>query len=59
MQMSEIDEDSIFMSFDSMCLGNEQSSYSYNHPTWDSQMGSNLKVQNQDHIFNIFVYLPL
>ena len=34
MQMSEIDEDSIVMSFDSMCLlGNEQSSYSYNQPT--------------------------
>lgn len=42
------------LSFDSMRLGNEQSSYGYNH-LYSSHMWSTLKIYNQDGLFNILV----
>ena len=36
--MSEIDENSLVVSFDSMSLGNEKRSYNHNSPSYGSQI---------------------
>ena len=57
-RLSQIDENLISMSFDSMSIRTNQSSYSYDHGFYEPHRESNFDIQNEGNYFIYEIFIP-
>ena len=56
-RLSPMDENSISMSFNSISIGIEQSSYDYDHGVYDSRRESSFDMKNEDNFFEYEIFI--